>query len=119
MTMVAAATGRGVDKVHEIARALADPQRVAIVRLVHQEELPAGEIAEHFRTTRQTTSQHLKLLTNAGLLTLRREGTRRLYRVNAEAFGELKTFVDIFWNERLAALKRQVEKEKGGRRGGR
>ena len=117
--MPARSTGRSLEKVHRIVKALADPQRIAIVSLVHDRELPAGEIAEHFQTTRQTTSQHLRLLTNAGLLTLRREGTRRLYRVNREAFGELRTFVDIFWNDRLSSLKRQVEKDKGAKRGGR
>jgi DNA-binding transcriptional ArsR family regulator len=117
--MAVRSTERSLDKVHQLVKALADPQRIAIVRLVHERELPAGEIAEHFATTRQTTSQHLRLLTNAGLLTLRREGTRRLYRVNREAFGELRTFVDIFWNDRLSMLKRQVEKDKGTKRGGR
>ena len=117
--MAARSSERSLDKVHEIAKALADPQRIAIVKLVHGRELPAGEIAQHFQTTRQTTSQHLRLRTNAGLLTLRRDGTRRLYRVNGEAFGELKTFIDIFWNDRLSTLKRQVEKDKGARRGGR
>ena len=115
--MAARSTERSLDKVHRLVKALADPQRIAIVRLVHERELPAGEIAEHFTTTRQTTSQHLRLLTNAGLLTLRREGTRRLYRVNREAFGELRTFVDIFWNDRLSTLKRQIEKDKGSKRG--
>lgn len=117
--MAARSSERSGDKVYEIAKALADPQRIAIVKLVHDRELPAGEIAGHFQTTRQTTSQHLRLLTNAGLLTLRRAGTRRLYRVNGAAFGELKTFIDIFWNDRLSTLKRQVEKDKGARRGGR
>jgi DNA-binding transcriptional ArsR family regulator len=107
------------EKVHDILRALAEPQRIAIVRLVHEREMPAGEIAGHFQTTRQTTSQHLRLLTNAGVLTLRREGTKRLYRVNREAFGELKMFADIFWNDRLSSLKEQVEKDKGRQRGGR
>jgi DNA-binding transcriptional ArsR family regulator len=117
--MAARESEPNLDKVHQIVKALADPQRIAIVRLVHERELPAGEIAEHFQTTRQTTSQHLRLLTSARLLTLRRDGTRRLYRVNGEAFGELKVFIDIFWNDRLSSLKRQVEKDKGGRRGGR
>lgn len=112
--MARRASRKSPEKVQEILRALAEPQRVAIVKLVHERELPAGEIAEHFQTTRQTTSQHLRLLTNAGLLTLRREGTKRLYRVNREAFGELRTFVDIFWNDSLLSLKRQVEHDKRG-----
>src|SRR5690242_4944181 len=95
-----------------ILKALAEPQRIAILRLVHEQERPAGEIAEHFQTKRQTTSQHLRLLTDAGLLDLRRDGTRRLYRVRKEAFGELQTFLGIFWDDRLPALKEQVERRR-------
>ena len=109
----------GNPRLQEVLKALAEPQRIAILRLVHAQELPAGEIAEHFSTTRQTTSQHLRLLTNAGLLELRRDGTRRLYRVRKEAFGELQTFLGVFWDDRLPALKRQIEKDKRARRDGR
>jgi DNA-binding transcriptional ArsR family regulator len=106
-------------QLHEVLKALAEPRRIAILRLVHAQELPAGEIAKRFRTTRQAISQHLRLLTNAGLLDLRRDGTRRLYRVRADAFGELRSFLDTFWDDRLSTLKRQVEHDKGIRRGGR
>ena len=91
---------------------LGEPQRIAILR-----ELAAGEIADHFKTTRQAVSQHLKLLTNAGLLELRRDGTKRLYRVHKEAFGELRTFLEAFWADRLSTLKRKVEADKGAKRG--
>jgi len=103
---------------HEVFKALAEPQRIAILRLVHEQELPAGEIASHFKTTRQAISQHLRLLSNAGLLKLRRNGTKRLYRVDTEVFGDLRIFVDIFWNQSLSSLRRRVEEEKGARRGG-
>lgn len=101
-----------------LMKALSEPRRIAIVRLVHAQEMPAGEIANHFCTTRQAISQHLRVMTNAGLLAMRREGTRRLYRVRTEAFGELRTFLDVFWNDRLAALKGTVEagKDLHGRR---
>jgi DNA-binding transcriptional ArsR family regulator len=105
-------------QMHETFKALAERQRIAILRLVHARELPAGEIAAHFKTTRQAISQHLRLLTDAGLLELRREGTKRLYRVNTKAFGDLRTFVDAFWNQSLSSLKRRVEQGKGARRGG-
>jgi DNA-binding transcriptional ArsR family regulator len=100
-----------------VLKVLGEPQRIAILRLVRERELPAGEIATHFKITRQAISQHLRLLTNAGLLKLRRDGTKRLYRVQKEAFGELQTFLDVFWNDRLSTLKRQIEKEKGSKRG--
>jgi len=101
----------------ELFKALAEPRRVAIVRLVHAQELPAGEIAKNFRTTRQAISQHLTVLACAGLLEVRREGTKRLYRIRREAFGELRAFLDIFWDDRLAALKRAVETDKQARDG--
>ena len=63
-----------------VLRALADPHRREIVRLVRDTELPAGQIAMHFTLTQQAVSQHLTVLKRAGLLEERREGTRRLYR---------------------------------------
>lgn len=117
--MTARSSHQTADRMHDVFKALAEPRRIAILRLVHEAELPAGEIASHFKSTRQTVSQHLRLLTNAGLLSLRRDGTKRLYRVNREAFGDLQTYLDAFWNQRLSTLKRVVEQNKGGPRGGR
>jgi DNA-binding transcriptional ArsR family regulator len=107
--MAARTKSATANRLPEVLKALAEPRRVAIVRLVHERELPAGEIAKHFRTTRQAVSQHLRLLTNAGVLGVRRDGTKRFYRVRTEAFGELRAFLDIFWDDRLSSLKRQVE----------
>lgn len=99
-------------------KALAEPQRIAVLRLVHAQELPAGEIAAHFKTSRQAISQHLKLMTDAGLLELRRDGTRRLYRIRQQAFGDLRTFLDIFWGDSLQKLKRRVEGDREARQRG-
>jgi DNA-binding transcriptional ArsR family regulator len=99
----------GQARVTEMMRALGDPQRVAILRLVHDAELPAGEIASHFKTTRQAVSQNLRVLANAGLVELRREGTRRLYRVRQEAFDDIRSFLGAFWDDRLDSLKREIE----------
>ena len=62
-----------------VLRALADPHRRQILRLVQYTELPAGQIASHFELTQQAVSLHLGVLKRAGLLDERREGTRRLY----------------------------------------
>lgn len=107
------------EHLHQVFKALGEPQRIAILRLVHEQELPAGEIANRFKTTRQAISQHLRLLTQAGLLEQRRQGTKRMYRVRTQAFGELRTFLEAFWSDRLSVLKRQVETHKGAKRGGR
>src|SRR5436190_21866509 len=90
---------------------MAAPHRRTILRLVSEEELAAGEIASHFELTRPAVSQHLSVLKEAGLVSERRNGTRRLYRARPEGLGELKAFLDEFWAERLEALKREAERE--------
>ncbi len=66
-----------------MSRALADPHRRTILRLVQHSELPAGQIAAHFDLTQQAVSLHLTVLKRAGLLAERREGTRRLYSLRS------------------------------------
>jgi DNA-binding transcriptional ArsR family regulator len=90
-------------------RALAEPQRLMILRLVRSRELRAGDIARHFKTTRSGISQHLRVLTDAGLLSQRRHGTSRLYRVRREGFAQLRDFLDTFWQDRLGNLKTAAE----------
>ena len=98
-------------------KAVADPGRRRILRLVRDGELSAGEIASHFEVTRPAISQHLGVLREAGLVTERRDGTRRLYRARPEAIEELIAFLDEFWRDRLEALKREAEREQRRKRG--
>jgi DNA-binding transcriptional ArsR family regulator len=91
--------------------AIAEPRRRAILELVLDHELAAGEIAEHFDVTRPAISQHLTVLKEAGLVTERREGTRRFYRTRPEGFSELRDYVDSFWSRRLEALAEAAEAE--------
>jgi DNA-binding transcriptional ArsR family regulator len=99
-------------------RAIAEPRRRTILRLVGAEELSAGEIASHFEVTRPAISQHLTVLKGAGLVSERREGTRRLYRARPEGLAELREFLDAFWGEGLERLKGAAEAAEatGGRR---
>src|SRR3954452_2508005 len=100
-------------------KAIAEPHRRAILSLVRDGELSAGEIASHFDVTRPAVSQHLNVLKEAGLVSERRNGTRRLYRIRPEGLAELRDFLAGFWDVRLDALKREAEKEerkKHGRR---
>jgi DNA-binding transcriptional ArsR family regulator len=90
-------------------RAIAEPRRRTILRLVGAEELSAGEIASHFDVTRPAISQHLTVLKGAGLVTERRDGTRRLYRARPEGLAELRDFLDEFWAEGLERLKVAAE----------
>ena len=92
-------------------RAIADPRRQDILRMVQEKELPAGEIAAHFEITRPAISQHLKVLVAAGPVSVRRDGTRRLYQSRPEGLTELKAFLDEFWDERLQVLKGAAEEE--------
>ena len=100
-----------MEQAETILRALAEPRRLAILRLIRARELRAGEISGHFRTTRPAISQHLRVLVRAGLVTERREGTRRLYRLRPQGFTQLRQYLDSFWNERLARLKSAAESE--------
>jgi DNA-binding transcriptional ArsR family regulator len=92
-------------------KAIAEPRRRQILALVRDEELAAGEIAAHFDVSRPAVSQHLNVLKEAGLVSERRNGTRRLYRARPAGLAEVKVFLEGFWDERLDALKREAEKE--------
>lgn len=91
-------------------RALAEPNRREILRLVHDSERSAGEIAARFELSRPAVSQHLTVLKGAGLLDERRDGTRRLYSVRREGFDEVRAFLEQFWDDRLDKLKRDAER---------
>jgi DNA-binding transcriptional ArsR family regulator len=98
-------------------KAIAAPHRRTILRLVSGVELSAGEIAAHFELTRPAISQHLSVLKEAGLVSERRNGTRRLYRARPEGLVELKAFLEEFWDARLEALKREAEREERRKHG--
>ena len=90
-------------------RAIAEPRRREILRLVRESELSAGEIASRFDVTRPAVSQHLSVLRDAGLLSERRDGTRRLYRARPEGMAGLREFFEDFWPDRLQRLKLAAE----------
>src|SRR5262245_16228802 len=87
-------------------KALAEPRRRAILRLVWSQELPATDIADRFRdVTRPAISQHLAVLKDADLVTERRDGTRRLYRANVDTMSALRSFLDDYWTTGLERLR--------------
>jgi DNA-binding transcriptional ArsR family regulator len=98
-------------------KAIAGPRRRQILALVRDGELAAGEIAAHFDVTRPAVSQHLNVLKEAGLVSERRNGTKRLYRARPEGLAELREFLEEFWDERLVALKREAEREEREKHG--
>jgi DNA-binding transcriptional ArsR family regulator len=93
-------------------RAIAEPRRRAILQLVARDELAAGEIAAAFDITRTAVSQHLTVLKNAGLLSERRDGTRRLYRARAEGLAGLREFLDDMWSGALDAARLIAEHDR-------
>jgi DNA-binding transcriptional ArsR family regulator len=96
----------------EALRALAEPRRRAILRLVASSELSAGEIAGCFDVTRTAVSQHLTVLKNAGLLSERRQATRRLYRARPEGLAGLRDFLDQMWASSLEVARDLVEADR-------
>ena len=97
----------------EALRALAEPRRRAILRLVAHDELAAGEIAAAFDVTRSAVSQHLTVLRTAGLLSERRVGTRRLYRARPEGLAGLREFLEDMWSSSLDVARRLAEADRG------
>ena len=91
-------------------KALAEPRRRAILRLVWSQELPAAAIAAEFPDiSRPAVSQHLTVLKEADLVTERRDGTRRLYAANTQTMGELRAFLDDYWTSSLDRLRDVAE----------
>jgi DNA-binding transcriptional ArsR family regulator len=98
-------------------KALAEPRRRAILRLVWSQELGATDIADRFRdVTRPAISQHLAVLKDANLVTERRDGTRRIYRANTQTMAELRAFLDDYWTSGLERLRDVAEAEQDRKR---
>jgi DNA-binding transcriptional ArsR family regulator len=93
----------------ETLRAIAEPRRRDILRLVWSEERSAGDIARNFAVSRPAISQHLRVLREAGLVTERRQGTRRFYRAAPERLGELRAYLEAYWDDALRSLKQAAE----------
>ena len=91
--------------------ALGDATRRAIVERLRDGPLAVGELANGLPVSRPAVSQHLRVLKEAGLVTERQNGTRRLYRLDPDGLGELRAALDLFWTDALAAFAEAVERE--------
>ena len=98
------------------ARAVADPTRRALLVLVRDDERTASDLASHFTLSRPAVSQHLRVLVESGLVTVRPEGTRRYYRARPDGFAELSEWMQGFWDTSLRALKVEVERDEWNKR---
>jgi DNA-binding transcriptional ArsR family regulator len=96
-----------------VLRALAEPNRQAILKLVRDKPHSVGEIGEHFDISQQAVSQHLQILTDAGLLNVEQQGKRRLYVVNPDGIEVLEKFLAELWPAGLRRLKKAVESHRG------
>src|SRR5258706_11097614 len=95
---------------NNVLQALAEPKRREILSLVQTTERSAGDIAAHFNDiSRPAISQHLKVLSDAGLVSLRKQGTHRFYSVRPEGLSELRQFLNQFWIDELQALKQAAK----------
>jgi DNA-binding transcriptional ArsR family regulator len=89
--------------------ALGDPTRQAILERLAKGPVPVGELAAGLPVTRPAVSQHLKVLKDAGLVTDRKVGTRRLYQVDPQALADLRAYFDAFWDQALAGFRDAAE----------
>jgi DNA-binding transcriptional ArsR family regulator len=91
--------------------ALSDPTRRLVFERTLAAPRPVGEIAEGLPVSRPAVSQHLKILKEAGLITERRQGTRRLYMADPRALGELRAAIEAMWLEALGGVATAVDEE--------
>jgi DNA-binding transcriptional ArsR family regulator len=92
-------------------QALADPTRRSVLEELREGPRAVGEIAGRLPVSRPAVSQHLRVLKEAGLVTERQNGTRRLYRVDPDGLAELREYLEGFWEEALANFKAAAEQE--------
>jgi DNA-binding transcriptional ArsR family regulator len=90
-------------------QALGDPTRLAVFEQIARRPRAVGELARELPVTRPAVSQHLRVLKEAGLVTDRAEGARRIYHVNPSGVEAIRHWLDGFWNEALAAFKQAAE----------
>lgn len=95
--------------------ALADPTRRMVLDALKAGPLPVGALAETLPVSRPAVSQHLKVLSDAGLLTVKTQGTRRLYAIDPHGVDDLRAYLDSMWDDALAAYTRAA-KEKAKRK---
>ena len=98
----------------DVFQAIADPNRRAIIHLLAQKQLTLNGVAEQFDVSRPAISKHIKILTECGLIIMKKQGRERYCEANFKALGEVSDWVNqyrVFWNNKLDALGDFLEKE--------
>ncbi|MDB5496607.1 MAG: transcriptional regulator [Phenylobacterium sp.] len=90
--------------------ALADPTRREVFERLARGPLAVGELAQGLPVSRPAVSQHLKVLKEAGLVTDRPDGARRIYQIDPKGLGQIRAWLDQFWDTALDAFKAEVER---------
>ncbi len=93
--------------------ALADPTRREVFERLRHGPSAVGRLASGMPVSRPAVSQHLRVLKEAGLVTEEQDGTRRIYRIDPNGLGQLRAWLDQFWDSALDAFKAEVEKGTG------
>lgn len=96
-----------------VLRALAEPRRQAILRLIRDEPRSVTEICAHVDVSQQAVSQHLQVLADAGLVVAHAKGRQRLYAIDPKGLAHLDAFLAGLWPKGLERLKRAVEGKRG------
>jgi len=98
-----------------VFRAIADPTRRAILKLLRERSRTVGELAQNFEMSRPAVSKHVRVLRSAGLLVARKAGASQICRLNAEplrAVDEWLRDYEALWDQNLRNLKQHVEGER-------
>lgn len=99
---------------HDVYQAIADPTRRKLLKLLSEEEMAVTVICGHFPMSRTAVSKHLRVLADAGLVKERKVGRETRYKLEPEPLHEIKDWLqyfELFWENKLTALKRYVESE--------
>jgi DNA-binding transcriptional ArsR family regulator len=102
---------------HDVFKAIADPTRREVLRLLAESERPISEITLHFSMSRTAVTKHLQILTEAELISGRKEGREKIYQLHPEPLTEVKqwlSYYEKFWENKLSMLRHMVE-ENGDR----
>jgi DNA-binding transcriptional ArsR family regulator len=97
---------------HKALASISDPTRRSVLEKLRSGPQSVGALADQLPVSRPAVSQHLKVLKEAGLVKDRAEGTRRVYYIDPEGLGELRRWLDEFWDDALTAFSKEMKKKK-------
>ena len=101
----------GAPPITDAFGAIAHPVRRTLVSELATGDKAVGELAASVTVSRPAVSQHLKVLKEAGLVTDRPDGARRVYQIDPKGLGQIRAWLDQFWDEALEAFRAEVESD--------